>query len=277
MSDLRRAFKDRDELIAYLRDEFPEAAAIDDHVPATQGGREAAERLLQQIKPVRYAKSRNFLDGDVTHLSPYIRYGVLHLREVREYALSLVDDNVQAEKFINELGTRDFFQHKYAAIGDAIWDDVEAYKTGYPSHAYADELPEDIAHGETGIAFIDDIARRLITMGYLHNRERMWIAAYIVHWRKIKWQAGARWFLTHLLDGDPASNNLSWQWVASTFAAKPYYYNWDNVKKFQPNAPPEGCEPFDASYDELARRLFPAAQFWRDDQPDRSKRKRRRR
>ncbi|MGV2433758.1 MAG UNVERIFIED_CONTAM: hypothetical protein LVT10_01690 [Anaerolineae bacterium] len=60
----------------------------------------------------------------------------------------------------------------------------------------------------------------------------MYVAAYVVHWRKVQWQAGAAWFLEHLLDGDPASNNLGWQWVASTFASKPYLFNWENVKKF---------------------------------------------
>ena len=83
--------------------------------------------------------------------------------------------------------------------------------------AYADHLPEDIAAGRTGLACIDAFAIDLRRVGWLHNHARMWLASYVVHWRRVSWQAGARWFLGHLLDGDPASNNLSWQWVASTF------------------------------------------------------------
>jgi deoxyribodipyrimidine photo-lyase len=64
----------------------------------------------------------------------------------------------------------------------------------------------------------------------------MWVAAFVVHFRRIRWQAGAAWFLEHLLDGDPASNNLSWQWVASTFSSKPYYFNRDNLEQFTDGA-----------------------------------------
>jgi deoxyribodipyrimidine photo-lyase len=82
----------------------------------------------------------------------------------------------------------------------------------------------------------------------------------------VRWQAGARWFLAHLLDGDPASNNLSWQWVASSFSHKPYLFNRANLERFSggrfcagcPLADrrgPGGC-PFDASYEALQARLF---------------------
>ena len=54
----------------------------------------------------------------------------------------------------------------------------------------------------------------------------MYVASYVVHFRRVKWQAGAKFFMTHLLDGDLASNNFSWQWIASTFAGKPYILIW---------------------------------------------------
>ena len=60
----------------------------------------------------------------------------------------------------------------------------------------------------------------------------MYLASYIVHWKRICWQAGARWMHHYLVDGDLASNHLSWQWVASTFSNKPYIFNLDNVRKY---------------------------------------------
>lgn len=94
----------------------------------------------------------------------------------------------------------------------------------------------------------------------------MWLAAYVVHWRLIQWQAGARWFLQHLLDGDPASNNLSWQWVASSFSSKPYMFNRANLERFSSGrycsacaAASEGTCPFEASYEQLQADLFPGA------------------
>ncbi|MGY2897386.1 hypothetical protein ACVWZX_005436 [Deinococcus sp. UYEF24] len=60
----------------------------------------------------------------------------------------------------------------------------------------------------------------------------MWLASYVVHHRRVWWQAGASWFITHLLDGDPSSNNLGWQWVASTWREYPYLWNRGNLLKY---------------------------------------------
>jgi deoxyribodipyrimidine photo-lyase len=88
----------------------------------------------------------------------------------------------------------------------------------------------------------------------------MYVASYIVHFRRIKWQAGANWFLQHLLDGDEASNNFSWQWVASTFSNKPYIFNLENVDTYfsgQVDTSAENNQPLNFSYDVLTQRLFP--------------------
>lgn len=96
--------------------------------------------------------------------------------------------------------------------------------------------------------------------GYLHNHVRMYLASYVVHFRKIKWQTGAHWFLEHLLDGDEASNNFSWQWVASTFSNKPYIFNLENADKYFGkffDASSKNNVELDTSYEELTKRLFP--------------------
>lgn len=262
-ADMRRDFADREELIAYLHEQFPESAAIDDHVPdSPRGGRKAALEALDRVDPLAYAKTRNSLDGAVTRLSAYIRYGVLSLAEVRDAILNRVRTRADADKFINELGWRDYFQRIYVEIGGAIWKDREEYKTGFRADSYAETLPDDIVNGETGLACIDGFSRELRETGYLHNHTRMWLAAYIVHWRRVRWQAGARWFLTHLIDGDPASNNLSWQWVASTFSHKPYYFNRENLERHTHGAycrtcPLRGKCDFEGSYEAIERDLFP--------------------
>ncbi|MDX1995636.1 MAG: FAD-binding domain-containing protein [bacterium] len=261
---MRRDFANREDLIAYLKQEFPEAAQHDDHVPPTRGGRQAADALLENVDAVQYERTRNYLDGAVTRLSPYIRYGVISLAEVRDFVLKRVRRENEAEKLINELAWRDYWQRKYDEIGDGIWEDREDYKTGYQPHHYADDLPEDISAGETGLVCIDSFSRDLRETGYLHNHARMWMAAYLVHWRRVKWQAGAHWFLEHLLDGDPASNNLSWQWVASTFSHKPYFFNRENLERhtrgvYCKQCPLYGKCDFEGSYEALEARLFPNA------------------
>lgn len=264
--DLRRSFRDRDDLIDYLRQQFPEAAARDPQVSPIRGGHKAAIEKLQAIDPSRYGKTRNFLDGAVTKLSPYLRHGVLTLAAVRDRTLSLIRQRSDGEKLITELAWRDYWQRLYYELGDRIWRDREPYKTGWDSKTYSESLPADIATAETDLACIDRFSQELQETGYLHNHARMWMAAYLVHWRRVKWQAGARWFLQHLLDGDPASNNLSWQWVASTFSTKPYWFNRENLQRYNGDRDCQNCPsrdrcPFDGSYDDLADQLFPNAEF----------------
>ncbi len=241
---------------------FPAALARDDQVSPMEGGQNAARARLEAVNPPVYGRTRNHLDGDVSRLSPYIRHGALALAEVRDHAISGDGGEKSAWKFVNELGWRDFWQRVYRKTGDGVWEDREAYKTGWDAEDYGDTLPPMVEEGRTGLACMDGFARDLTETGYLHNHARMWMAAYVVHFLRIKWQAGARWFLTHLLDGDPASNNLSWQWVASTFSGRPYFFNRENLEKYTDGRYCAGCPkagscPFDASYEELGARLFP--------------------
>lgn len=266
LQPLRREFASREDLIAYVTEQFPASAAIDRHASPIPGGRAAGLRALGRVDGAKYAATRNYLDGRVSRLSPYLRHGAVSLSEVRDQVVRRTPKRHEIEKFVNELAWRDYWQRLYAKLGDGIWRDREPYKTGFRPADYADALPDDIMHGETGAACIDGFARELRETGYLHNHARMWTAAYVVHWRRVKWQAGARWFLTHLLDGDPASNNLSWQWVASTFSHKPYIFNRENLEKYTagvycrecPLANTRRC-PFDRTYEQLGAELFPNA------------------
>jgi len=259
-SDLNTQFTDRDALIAYCSEQFPEAAAIDDHISQTRGGRASGLATLDAIDPGGYGKTRNQLDGAVTGLGPYLRCGCLGLAECRDAVLDK-ENGKEGYKLINELAWRDYDQRVLDKLGDAVRDDLEDHKTGIPADDYADELPEDIATGQTGIDFIDAMARELIETGYLHNQARMKIASYVVHWRRVKWQAGADWFLTHLLDGDLGSNHLSWQWVASTFSHRPYIFNQENLVGVTDGcftgATPDGDSPFAGSYEQIKERVFP--------------------
>lgn len=257
MTLLSKNFPHLEDCQPYIRAHFPHLNPEDQAVSPIHGGHHAAQTALQQVDPIRYGKTRDHLNGAVTRLSPYIRHGILNLADVRYHALTLASP-LQAESFIQELTWREYWRRVYGALGNRIWEDQEPYKTGYTAHQYATTLPMDIRNGTTDSPLMNAIIRELLEVGYLHNRLRMYLAAYVVHWRKVQWQVGAAWFLEHLLDGDPASNNLGWQWVASTFASKPYLFNWENVKKFDAGRfdalKPEPA--FNQSYEALQRTLF---------------------
>ena len=81
-------------------------------------------------------------------------------------------------------------------------------------------------------AAFDTAVRTLYATGLLHNHARMWLASYVAHLRKVHWRVGADWLCSHLLDGDLASNHLSWQWVAGLGNRKLYLFNADNVERY---------------------------------------------
>ncbi|HHS99338.1 MAG TPA: DNA photolyase [Thiomicrospira sp.] len=196
-----------------------------------EGGLKHAQKKLHNLDFDDYHKTRNDLDGAVSGLSPYIEHGLIQADEI----LKFIDSNnarIEAYHFLQQLSWRVFFEQKYVEDPSLIWKDAGLYKTGFTSDDYAEILPNDIIKAQTPVAVINQFIEELYQTGYLHNHARLYLAAYIIHWRKVKWQVGAKWMLSHLLDGNLASNNYSWQWVASTGSNKPYIFNLDNVIQF---------------------------------------------
>jgi len=222
------------------------------------GGRKAGLEALERFRVNGYADTRNKLNGNVSRLSFYVRHGALGIREVAESVRKRFGKSYDAAKFWQELGWRQFWRTLYGLWGDGIYEDREAAKVLLGIGA-EEELPAEIAEGRTGLVCMDETVRELVGTGYIHNHARMWFASFVVHFRKLGWRAGERFFYRHLLDGDPASNALSWQWVASTFSHRAYLFNRENI---QENGGKEWCArctakcPFDATYPELERKLF---------------------
>ena len=92
--------------------------------------------------------------------------------------------------------------------------------------------------GRTGFPFVDAGMRQLLAEGWMHNRVRMVVASFLVKDLHVRWQAGARHFMQHLVDGDIASNQHNWQWVAGTGTdAAPFFRIFNPVTqgiKFDP-------------------------------------------
>jgi deoxyribodipyrimidine photo-lyase len=212
--------------------------------------RQAALARVSAVRPGDYARSRNAIEGAVTGLSPYITHGLLSLPEVLAGVTAKHSLDVQ-HKFVFELGWREYFRHVWAFRGEEIF---ESLREGLmPQTGYSALLPADIRQAATGVPVIDMAVRTLYATGYLHNHARMWLASYIVHVRKVDWRIAADWLYGHLLDGDLASNHLSWQWVAGTGSSKPYLFNADNVARYAPAAWHSPGSVIDQSYEALDR------------------------
>ena len=215
---------------------------------------DAIRARLAAIAPSRYGTTRNFLDGAVTRLSPYLTHGVLTLPDVRDAAYAKAGKRA-SYKLVFELAWREYFQRVWWEKGEGIFTDINRAQEPVRERA---ALPAAILDATTGIDAIDNSIRSLYETGYVHNHARMWTAMLAANVAQVHWKPLASWYYYHLLDGDLASNTLSWQWVAGTFSSKKYVANQDNINKFEPNHRQHGTF-LDATYEELTQLSVPRA------------------
>ena len=209
--------------------------------------RHAALARLGVVDPEGYARTRNHVEGAATRLSPWIAHGLLEVPEVlarlrERHALPA------GHALARELGWREFFRHAWRHLGEGVLEDRR--EPPWPGR-YAQAMPADLLEARTGVPAVDAAVRALYADGWLHNHARMWVASYAVHLRKVGWRVAADWMHARLLDGELASNHLSWQWIAGTFSTKPYLFDAANVARFGPASWRSPGTAVDRSYAEL--------------------------
>lgn len=182
---------------------------------------------IEQIDARKYEKTRNFINGAVTYLSPYIARGVIQLPQIKEIVVPKYGRYI-AEKLIQELAWREFFQRVWQHKNAAIFEDLKQAQENVKNR----QVPVNIIAANTGIHAIDKAIQQLYQSGYMHNHARMYTAMLTCNIAKSHWLMPAKWMYYHLLDGDLASNMLSWQWVAGSFSSKKYYANQENINKY---------------------------------------------
>lgn len=186
-----------------------------------------------------YANDRNSDLGpdrraNVSVLSPFIRHRLITEEEVLAAVLGRFS-LPSAEKYVQEVFWRTYFKG-HLETRPQIWQryraDVErllpAFSSGSAGKAYRAAV-----EGRTGIDAFDAWVEELVETGYLHNHARMWFASIWIFTLKLPWQLGADFTLRHFLDGDPASNTLSWRWVGGLHTkGKTYLARRDNIAGF---------------------------------------------
>jgi len=169
-----------------------------------------------------YAERRNRPDLTGTSgLSAHLRWGEVHPRTL----LAGIErrEGRGAEVFRSELAWREFY-------ADVLWHRPESARNylrpemARMVHDVPDERFDAWREGRTGYPFVDAGMRQLRTQGWLHNRVRMVVASFLAKDLHLDWRLGARHFMRWLADGDLASNQHGWQWVAGTGTdAAPYF------------------------------------------------------
>lgn len=213
---------------------------------------EAAQRLRNFVDgPIfRYKGQRNLLAdpfddprNGTSSLSPYIRWGLLSLRQIRAAAADAyreAPDEPASESvgaWMDEIIWHEFYTH-------VLWNfphvKTRNFNSKYDMVRWRHAPAEFAAwvNGRTGYPVVDAAMRQLAATGWMHNRARMIVASFLTKSLLIDWREGESYFMTMLLDGDLAANNGGWQWAAGTGTdAQPYFRIFNPVtqsEKFDP-------------------------------------------
>jgi hypothetical protein len=179
-----------------------------------------------------YERLRNYDFGpadrhNVSLLSKYITHRVLFEYDVVQRILAQHPMQM-VEKFVQEVFWRIYWKG-WLEHRPAVWADFTAF-----DHSQTPQTPyQQAINGKTGIDCFDVWAAELQNTNYLHNHARMWFASIWIFTLGLPWQAGARFFMQHLNDGDAASNTLGWRWVAGVqTSGKHYLARASNIEQF---------------------------------------------
>ncbi|NRG42289.1 DNA photolyase [Rathayibacter sp. VKM Ac-2835] len=201
-------------------------------IPTRAAGLEALDDFVARAGSA-YTRERNHDHGpsrsNVSGLSPYLRHRLVTEREVVAAVLSR-HTLTAAEKFVQEVFWRTYWKG-WLEQNPEVWRRYRREVSEFEGH-----LPtgyRDAIEGRSGIDAMDAWVRELVETGYLHNHTRMWFASIWVFTLGLPWQLGADFFYRHLLDGDAASNTLSWRWVAGLQTpGKTYLATASNIAKY---------------------------------------------
>lgn len=184
-----------------------------------------------------YAAGRNHVttppQRHVSGLSPAIRLGLVTPQEIVRDTLA-AHPFQRAEKWLQEVCWRTYWKG-WLQLRPQVWQTwrrrVRMLRETLPESTL--RRVDEVSSGHSGVAVMDRFARELRDTGYLHNHARMWWASFWTHAEKLPWELGADFFFQHLLDADPASNTLSWRWVAGLQTpGKTYLVRRSNLERF---------------------------------------------
>ena len=217
-------------------EEGPGPGVSDSILPGWDPCRAAGLARLETFMPrmgQAYAANRNTDFGPGRHeqvsgLSPWIRRRLV-TEETVVRATTASHGARGADKFVQEVLWRTYWKG-WLEMRPEVWSGFQSERARHDAGAGAVRAAEE---GRTGIEGFDDWARELVATGWLHNHARMWFASIWIFTLGMPWTLGADFFLRHLLDGDPASNTLSWRWVAGLQTpGKTYLATAENIERF---------------------------------------------
>ena len=195
--------------------------------PDIRGGQTAANAALSAFDVAGYAATRNRVLPEAargaSRLSPYIRHGLLSLKEVWNAAAGPAAD---VSKFRDELLWQEYSRHLYARVGMELHRNLR-FDVAWSGDFTAAAWPREMGCVNWALSSLE-------TDGWLVNQTRMWLASQYTVRSGAGWMAGQEYFHRHLLDGSRAANLLGWQWTVGAGTGKPYGFARWQVEKRAP-------------------------------------------
>lgn len=219
----------------------PVTAPADEGTRLPQAGEAAARRRWERfIDPAEGALASYAVDRDrpdregTSRMSAHLRWGETHPRTLLASIDPAMGDG--HERMTAEIAWREFYGdvlfHRPDAARDWYRDSFQRMTVDDLEHAATSASLVAWQQGRTGFPLVDAGMRQLLAEGWMHNRVRMVTASFLVKDLHLDWRIGARWFMRHLVDGDLASNQMGWQWVAgSGNDAAPYFRVFNPVRQ----------------------------------------------
>jgi deoxyribodipyrimidine photo-lyase len=224
-----------DEIPAWVMDHLGDLCAPQTEATggSPRGGQSAADAALQTYDVTGYARRRNNVwpagTRGSSRLSPYIRHGLLTLREVWDHVAGGPQSDVT--KFRDELLWQEYARHLYARLGTV---------SRHSFRFAVDERSADTGRAPIGNPWsssakcLDSSWSELVSSGWLTNQTRMWLASQWSVRADLGWRDGEDLMYRHLVDGSRAANRLGWQWTVGALTGKAYGFSRWQVEKRAP-------------------------------------------
>ena len=207
-----------------------------------RGGEHAGRRKVQRFLAdgvAEYRSGRDDLGADASsRLSPYLHFGCISARELE----AQLPRGEGAQEFRRQLCWRDFYAHVLAHFPANARHEFQDRYRGSIRWSRAERRFAAWCEGRTGYPLVDAAMRQLRREGWMHNRARLVVGSFLTKDLGIDWRWGERWFMRLLIDGDEASNNGNWQWIASVGVdPQPTFRRIYNPARQQARFDPDGA------------------------------------